>query len=511
MNKFYTNILRKGNKLLVRAVEDGVRKSYKVPFKPSLFIKTTNEDEIVSYDMNGVGLAEINFDSMSDMMDWKRQYKDMEDFKIYGDVDPMWQYINKEFPTDIEFDSKHIVISNIDIEVHSPNEFPYADKAVHPISAITVKKQGVFYTFALDNEQFGGEGGHWQNKENREDIIYKHFMEESDLLEAFILFWSQDYCDVVTGWNIEHFDIPYIINRTEQLLGEFWVKRLSPWGLVKSRTSKDSWGGETTTWIMEGIAELDYLDLYKSYTYSKSESYKLDYVASIELGEKKLSYDEMTGLPELYVKNFQKYIDYNIQDVNLVERINDKMQLFELVFTITYLAKINYVDTSGPVRTWDALIYYFLNKDNIQVPPFVRTSKEESIPGGYVMDPVIGRHKWVMAFDLASLYPSLIRQYNIGTETHVPRYELPDEILDLIPQITEQKLLNKEVDLSILEEYDLSMTANVEFWKRDKKSFFSSLMESLYYKRKAWKKTMLEWQSEKELIIEEMKKRGLPT
>ena len=495
---FYTHIARKGNNLLVRGIENGKRIQKKVEYSPSLFIRSMNENEISSHNLEGEGLSSISFSNASEMYDWKKQYKDMDDFKIYGDVDTIWQYVAERYPEDIEFDPSLIKKANFDIEVHSPDEFPDADEAKHPVSAITIIRDGIFNVFALDSEQFGGQGGEWINKENRKDIKYQHFMHEHQLLEAFISFWASDYCDVITGWHIDGFDINYIVNRTRKLLGKVWVNKLSPWGIVKSRKFHDNWGGEKITWTLEGISVLDYMHLYQSYTYSKQESYKLDYIAYAELGEKKLSYDDMKGLHELYVKDFQKYIDYNIQDVNLVERLDEKMKLFDLVFTIAFLAKINFEDTSSPVRTWDALIYHFLGQDNIQVPPKSFNSKTEKIPGGYVKKPIIGRHGWTVSFDLASLYPSLARQYNLGTETHVPRWELPEAVKEIIPQVTEARLLNEEVDLSVLKEYDLSMSANVEFWRKDKKSFFSELFESLYTKRKVWKKEMLSWKSKKE-------------
>lgn len=504
--KFYTDITRKGSHLYVRSIDNGIRDTQKVKFKPSLYVKTNNPAEAVSQTLSGEMLSEKRFNTIGEMNQWKKQYKDIEGFEIYGDVDPVWQYVSKTYSADIDFDPTFIKISNFDIEVHSPDEFPDPDDALYPVTAISVQKNRKHYTFALDNKIFGGTGGEWKPslsilKEkgvNPEDVIYEHFYDETSLLQAFLDFWVDDYCDVITGWNIDGFDINYIVNRVTRLLGEISAKKLSPHGILSSRTFHDERGMEKISWKIGGIAILDYLDLYKKYTYSKPESYKLDHIAYVELEERKLSYDDMSGLHELYIKDFQKYIDYNIQDENLVQRIDDKMKLFDIVFTVAFLARINFADTNSPVRTWDALIYQFLGKDNIQVPPLKRNDKRNSIPGGYVKPPIIGRHGWVVSFDLASLYPSLVRQYNLGTETHVPIQDLPDEVRRIIPEISEAGILSEKIDLSVLKKYDLSMSANAQFWRKDKKSFFSALMESLYTNRKEWKGEMLEWKDKKE-------------
>ena len=227
------------------------------------------------------------------------------------------------------------------------------------------------------------------------------------------------------------------------------------------------------------------MDAYKKFTYVNQESYSLNHIAYAELGEKKLDYSEYASLHELYKTNYQKFVDYNVHDVVLVERLEEKMKLLEMIISLAYMAKINYNDVFSPVKMWDCIIYNHLREQRIVVPPKQNETKNEAYEGAYVKEPKIGRHKWVCSFDLNSLYPHLIMQYNISPETIVGMHDESGLV---------EPLLNRQVDTSFLREKNLTMTPNGSLYSRGKQGFLPALMEKMYTDRVKYKKLMIEEQ-----------------
>tara|TARA_Y100000592_G_scaffold52595_1_gene83087 strand:- start:800 stop:2872 length:2073 start_codon:yes stop_codon:yes gene_type:complete len=320
----------------------------------------------------------------------------------------------------------------------------------------------------------------------RDDVAYIKCKNEEDLIHEFLTFWEKTQPDVITGWNTEFFDIPYLYNRIMKF-SEKDVKRLSPWGNVYSRDVYTM--GRTHQLIdISGVAHLDYFDLYRKFTYTSQESYRLDHIAFVELGEKKESNPYET-FKDWYTKDYQSFIEYNITDVELVDRLEDKMKLIELALTMAYEAKVNYIDVLGSTKYWDIIIYNYLKSKNIVIPQKLQYKKDKDLEGAYVKDPQVGMHKWVMSFDLNSLYPHLIMQYNISPETLV--YKQP------IPNMKVDKLLHKEFDSSKLNKHH-TMTPNGAVFRTDKKGFLPELMENMYNDRVKFKRKMLEVKQEYE-------------
>jgi DNA polymerase elongation subunit (family B) len=252
---------------------------------------------------------------------------------------------------------------------------------------------------------------------------------------------SESSPNILTGWNIEFFDIPYLCNRICKILGDDSVRQLSPWNIVNSREFNRL---NRTELIFEiiGVSVLDYLDLYKKFTYTAQESYKLDHIAKVELGKEKLSYDEYTSFKEFYKNDWKKFVDYNVVDVELVDQLEDKMRLIELILTMAYDAKCNYVDVFSAVRTWDCILWNHLYNKNIIVHQ--REGKpSRQIVGAYVQEPVPGKYDWVVSFDATSLYPSIIMQYNLSPETQVKQNT---------KDITVNNLLQQKYNLNDLKE-----------------------------------------------------------
>jgi DNA polymerase elongation subunit (family B) len=204
---------------------------------------------------------------------------------------------------------------------------------------------------------------------------------------------------------------------------------LSPWSNVYAR-EKNIRGKNVTSYDLTGVSTLDYIELYKWYAPGgkSQESYRLDNIANVELGKKKIDYSEYDNLNQLYKLNFQKYIEYNIVDVELVIELENKLNLIELGLTLAYDTKTNFEDIFAQTRMWDSMIYSYLYDKKIVVPPKVIKNKSEAFEGAYVKEPQVGLHNYVASFDLNSLYPNLMRQYNISPETLIDKQEILDRI-----------------------------------------------------------------------------------
>ena len=482
---FYTNVTRYGSNLLYRGYNDfGKRIHKKVRFKPKLFVASTKEKVWKSID--GTYVSPIEFDTMGDAKEFVKQYDGVHNFKIYGTQNYIHQFITESFPEEISFNRDSINVTSIDIEVASDDGFPFPDKAEHPIIAICTRNNidKIYYVWGLDSydvskSQFAG----------TLEIKYIHCKSESELITSFINFWSRDenIPDVVTGWNSRMFDIPYIVNRITKMFGEETASKLSPWGSVQCKQITVK-GKQTTTYDIAGISQLDYLDLFQKfgYSYGAQESYKLDHIAYVVLNERKLSYAEYGSLHTLYKQNHQLFIDYNIKDVEIVERLEDKMGLITLAMTIAYKAGVNYSDTFGTTSIWDSIIYRDLNKQKI-VPPPVEDKNKASYPGGYVKDPQVGMHEWVVSFDLNSLYPNIIVEWNMSPETIVD-----DQRLDLNPDMCLAGVSNP------IKEYTLA--ANGIFFSKQKQGIVPKIITDYYSERRLIKNKMLESQRELEKV-----------
>ena len=407
MMKFYTSVVRYGNNILFRGYRnDGKKVQAKIPFKPTLYVQS-NRRESGWKGIDGALVEPMKFDTMREATDFMKRYEGVDNFKIYGMNNYVTQFITEEFPNDIEFNREWIDTCTIDIEVASDDGFPepkYADK---PVISITLKQPNQPYrVWGLYDYNAG------------EDVIYEKCEGEAQLLMKFLDHWSRNYPDIITGWNTRFFDLPYLINRTTKILGEDMVSKYSPWGLVRADKVTIN-NKENQFYNIEGIAQLDYLEIFKKFTgntLGMQESYRLDHIANVVLGEGKLSYEEHGSLYTLYKTDFQKFIDYNIKDVELVERLDEKLDLISLVLTMAYRGGVNYNDTLGTTAIWDSIIYRMLNKNKIACPPKLDKPKT-AYPGAYVKEPQVGSHDWIVSFDLNSLYPNIIVQYNMSPET----------------------------------------------------------------------------------------------
>ena len=466
--KFYTNVQLIGNQFLVRGVDNGERYQHRDEFFPTLFVKSKKNTKYKT--LSGESVDSIKPGTVRDCRDFYKKYEDVDGFEIYGNDRYIYQYISEKYPQDeVKFDISKVKLVTLDIEVASEQGFPDVESCVEQILAITIQDYTTKQIITWGVKPF-------VNKQN--NVTYHCCDTEEKLLRSFINYWMQDVPDVITGWNIQLFDIPYICRRLDRVLGEKLMKRFSPWGLV-SEGEVHIMGRTHITYDVGGVTQLDYLDLYKKFTYKAQESYRLDYIAKVELGQQKLDHSEFDTFKDFYTKGWQKFIEYNIIDVELVDRLEDKMKLIELALTMAYDAKVNYNDVFYQVRMWDTIIYNYLKKRNIVIPPKNRSAKSEKYAGAYVKEPKPGKYDWVVNFDLNSLYPHLIMQYNISPETLIE---------DRHPTATVDKILNKEIDIN----NQYATCANGAQYRKDVRGFLPELMDKMYGDRVIFKKKMIE-------------------
>ena len=460
-----------GDHFLVRGYENGRHFATREKFYPTLFVPSNKQTKYKT--LEGEYVESVEPGTVRDCRDFIKKYEGVENFKIYGNDRYIYQYISEMYPEEeIKFDTSKIKIATLDIEVASENGFPDVESAAEEVLLITVQD------YATKQIRTWGRGPFNNTQKN---VIYKGFRTEYELLNDFINWWQieENTPEVVTGWNSELYDIPYLVRRIDRILGEKLMKRMSPWGLVTERETVIM-GRKHISYDVGGVTQLDYLNLYKKFTYKAQESYRLDYIASVELGQKKLDHSEFDTFKDFYTKGWQKFVEYNIIDVELVDRMEDKMKLIELAITMAYDAKVNYNDVFFQVRMWDAIIYNYLKKRNVVIPPKERSDKDSKYAGAYVKEPIPGKYDWVVSFDLNSLYPHLIMQYNISPET------LRDT---RHPSATVDKILNEELTFEMYK--DNAVCANGAMYRKDIRGFLPELMEKIYKDRTIYKKKML--------------------
>ena len=469
--RFYTNVQMVGDHFLVRGYEDGKHFMTREKFNPTLFVPSQKKTKYQT--LNGEYVEAVQPGSVRDCREFIKKYEGIENFKIYGNTYYIYQYISEKYPEEeLKFDIGKIKLSTLDIEVASENGFPDVESAAEEVLLITIQD--------YSSKQIRTWGmGPFKNRQK--NVIYRSFDNERDLLVNFINWWmiEENTPEVVTGWNIELYDIPYLVRRLDRILGEKLMKRMSPWGLVTEDEVYIA-GRKHISYDVGGISQLDYLNLYKKFTYKAQESYRLDYIASVELGQKKLDHSEFDTFKDFYTKGWQKFVEYNIIDVELVDRMEDKMKLIELAITMAYDAKANYTDVFSQVRMWDTIIYNYLKKRNIAIPPKEKSDKDSKYAGAYVKEPIPGKYDWIVSFDLTSLYPSLIMEFNISPETLIEEKH---------PTTSVDKILNQEITFEMYKDY--AVCPNGSMYRKDVRGFLPELMEKIFKERSIYKKKML--------------------
>ena len=476
--KFYTSVEQAGNAVLVRGYENGNAFNDKVNFNPTLYLPATKgkPSGVAWKTLDGKSVRAVKQGSIRDAKTFVEDHRGIPDFDICGQTRYLNQYIFEEYPDeDMKYDFSLIRVFTLDIETGAENGFPDIESADQEILLISIKDSysgliSVFGTRAYDHNARDGFDG---------DVKYMHFNTEEGMLKAFIHWWSTNYPDVITGWNVQLFDMPYIIRRINRIVGEKESRLMSPWKNIYFREIYIK-GRKNIAYDITGIAVLDYLELYKKFTYTNQESYRLDHIAFVELGQKKLDHSEHDTFKEFYDNDWEKFVEYNIHDVRLVDLLDDKMKLLELAITMAYDAKVNFEDVYSQVRMWDNIIYVYLARQNVVIPPKKQSEKNSQYVGAYVKEPKPGIYDWVVSFDLNSLYPHLIMQYNLSPETLLSRKR---------PSASIERLLYKQEPLGDLK--GCTVCANGTLYDTTFQGFLPKLMEKIYEERTIYKKKML--------------------
>ena len=501
-----------GKHFYVRGVENNQRVEYKKEYHPKLYIESNAKTKFKTLD--GKYLKEVQPGNAKDCKEFLAKYEDVENFKVYGNERFLYQFISDEYSDDIDYNLMDIIIYFIDIEVSCENGFPTVDECTEEILLITIQDYsskkittwGVKpYTCTLEKEL--------KEKYVESELNYIQCDDEKHLLLSFTAFWKKQYPDIVSGWNCHLYDIPYICGRLDLVLGD--KNCLSPWNYVYEA---EEWVNNKNNKVynIQGVSTLDYMILYKKYILKPRESYSLGYIAEVELKQTKLDHSEYSTFKDFYTNGWNKYVDYNIVDTVLVSKLEEKLKLIELVINLAYDAKVNYSDVLFQVRTWDMIIYNYLKQFNIIIPPKQKVEKADKYPGGYVKEPIPGVYDYVVNFDLNSLYPHLIMQYNISPETLVEASEIrkrlsltmqlnSDEnvylkekiddyntILKIIDQVTIDKLVHKKINLDILKKYNLTIAPNGSLYRTDMVGFLPTIMKTMYDERVKYKDKMIE-------------------
>jgi len=461
---FYTNVFQRGDKIYVRGYDKGLRVKDVVHYKPYLFLTKSNGKYKT---LDGKHVEKMMFDGIKEARDFIERYSDVSNMDYYGLTTFAYTYIFDNYKGDIDYDPKLVTIATLDIECAADEGFPDIQKADKPLTAITLRSRNRNFVF--------GCGDFVTNDPNTHYIKCR---DEFMLVQQFLSCWQALDIDIVTGWNIEFFDIPYLVNRIKLLFNDKEAKKLSPWGILDEKKIEFR-GKENQSYSPAGVSVLDYYQLYRKFMFGNQESYKLDFIAKIELGEQKIDYSEYGNLLDLYKNNYQKFIEYNIHDCVLVDRLDDKLKFLEQVMAIAYDAKVNYNDTMTTVRPWDIIIHNYLLEQNIVIPQFKKQPDFDSLVGGFVKEVKPGLSKWVVSFDLNSLYPHLIMQYNISPETFAGKVSFPST----------EYMLNGTWEYR---DSSVAYAANGCTYRKDKQGFLPALMERMYDDRTKYKKLMIE-------------------
>lgn len=463
MAAFYTSVAQIGKFIKLRGYENGKRINRSILYRPYLFQTTQTDTPFRT--LQGQNVERIDFQDVWKAKEYLKRYEDVSGFNIYGMSKWIYQFIHDSYQGDIAFDKSLIKVAGIDIEVDSEDGYPDIETANKRITSIALRFEHKKLVF-----------GYGDYMPHQPHITYFRCKTEIELLQKFLLLWNTEEWspDVVTGWNIDGFDIPYLVNRITAVMGEDEAKRLSPWRCLRER-SLFLKGKNVQMFTPVGIAVLDYMHLYKKFQPNQQSSYSLNNIAHVELNEKKIDHSEYEGLAGLYKNNHQKFIEYNVHDVDLVFMLEAKLRFIELVYAIAYDAKVNLNDAFTSVLLWDVIIYNYLMDRNIVVPQSAH-NPERDFEGGFVKDPLIGLHEWVMSFDLTSLYPHIIIQYNISPETFV------------------EKLDGFDVDhcLKMTGPHPTphALTANGCLFRRDTQGFLPALMELQFKQRRDYQAKM---------------------
>ncbi len=497
MSKFYLVVEKYGDLIKERYIEDGVEKQREVVYQPTMFTHVQPGFDTKYSDIYGKPCMPKRFRTIKEANEWIQKSSGITE--VLGQDDFRLAYIADTYKEkEITYSRDAIRVANCDIEVTAA-EFPDPQFAKYEIDAITHYDsiEDKYFVFDLLNSAYGRvtkwdkklaalpkeQGGDEVDQEILDKVVYFSFETEKEMLVEYVRFWKEHPPVIFTGWNVEGFDIPYIINRIKNTLGPSFANQISPFNRITSKVIQNIYG-DKEIFTISGIQILDYLDLYKKFSFTTQPTYKLDYIAEYEVKMNKLEYDG--PINKLRGLNHQRYISYNIIDVHCVQMIDKKRGFINLSISMAYYAKMNIQSVMSPVKTWDAIIFNSLKADNL-VMPEVKSHVKTPYVGAYVKVPKPGAYKYVLSFDVTSLYPSIIRQVNISPET-IAGQSVPAPLMDYITKTAPK----------ISDEFSCSPSGMM--YSKDKQGIIPKEIAKVFFQRKEWKAKMMAAKRNSEVI-----------
>lgn len=458
--------------------ETGERITVSRTYYPYLYIETSGQhDEISLYNTK---LKKKTFSSSKE----RRIFSEKDENKrIYHNFTCSQQFLIDEFSSEIDnpdFVKHPLKIFYLDIETYSPDEFPEPSLAKAPVNMITIydNLSEKFHSFGL---------GEYDSHDN---VIYHNCKTEIVLLERFLDFFQKDYPDIVTTWNGEVFDIPYLVNRIGRVLGDDQAKKLSPYNNIISKEIFTKFGKKAEKFYIEGIANLDYMNVYKKFCPVQRESYSLGSITSLELGESKIEYEE-SNLSSLADKNWKQFVDYNIQDVNLLVKLEEKLHYLNIIRSLSHVGLTNLETAMSTISIVAGAVAIQAKKNKKIIPTFPHKEDDGvTIEGAFVSEPQRGFHDAVISFDANSLYPNLIRTCNMSPETKVGNLEKLDD-KTILHHVNGKKYTLTDEKLKVLmEKENLAVTKIGTLFSQKETGLVPQIIEENYKKRVDIKKEL---------------------
>lgn len=397
---------REGTVYLRTWTSDGDRIDTEVPFTPFLFTENEKAKDAVS-----IFKTPLKKHFFKNSFERNKYVNETSIKRLFGNLPVDQQFLVETFKDDVhkeEFSKFPLKVYFIDIETYSPNEFPVPHKAKDPVVLITI-----YDTLTNQITTWGLKHAY---KPKLDNVTYIQCKTEQELFDNFIKFWKKDPPDILTGWNTEQFDIPYIINRAKNLLGEDFIRQLSPINEMQYRENFAKFGKDVGRWYISGVSCLDYMEIYKTYSKGDRESFSLNYIAEYELGEGKLAINA-TNLSSLADTDWDNFVDYNIQDVDLLRKLEEKLNYLKIIRLLSYKGCTNFERALGKVSIVTGAMTLQADKQGYIIPTFKNETIRESLEGGYVREPERGLKEAIVSFDVNSLYPNTIITLNISPET----------------------------------------------------------------------------------------------
>jgi DNA polymerase elongation subunit (family B) len=386
-----------------------------------------------------------------------------------------------------ELSNGHIVLT-FDIEVEMESGLPDVKESKNGITSIALHDSATKQYWVLILDKVGS-----MKKKTTEKAIVLPFVSEEELLLKFLDLYEEISPTIVTGWNIDNFDIPYLYNRLKRLLGEKYANKLSPIGDC-------FWSPYRSRYFIGGVSCLDYIMLYKKFNYGELPNYRLDTIAQIELGKGKVEY--LGNLDQLFRDDIDKFIEYNLVDVELVVQLEEKLQFIDLCRGIAHAGHVPYEDYWYSSKYLEGAMLTYLRRKNLVASnkpadrqenmDALKEAGEEKFIGAYVKDPIVGKYEWIYDLDLTSLYPSIIMTINISPETKVMKIDNWDAQKfikgELNVLISGKKEISKEKFEKFLEDSGYSISSNGVVYRTDKIGCIPGILDLWFQKRVEYRK-----------------------